>query len=124
METYSFWFCQSDRFSCLICSFNSRNSPDLRLHSALLVPCHKLNVDRSFTNFSFNGCASSPTLHLLLTATCSFLSLLLGILKRNLCFCLLSWFICKWGRYLNLAVALSSVMIDFRPAFFLLHAYQ
>lgn len=36
---------------------------------------------------------------------------------RGICFCLLSWFICKWGRCLNLAAALSSVKINFRPTF-------
>lgn len=36
---------------------------------------------------------------------------------RAVCFCLLSWGICKWGRYLNLIAALPSVKINFRPTF-------
>ncbi|KAF2976485.1 hypothetical protein EK904_014305 [Melospiza melodia maxima] len=59
--------------------WDSRNSPDLYLLSAVLVPYHKLNLGRSFTlSFSALPYSPSPT-----HCPCSFLSLL-GIHKRNL----------------------------------------
>lgn len=107
------------RFCYLICLFNSRNSPDLCLLSALLVPNHKLNLGRSFT-LSFSGCATHllSILHLLPHAP---FCLHFWASIRGICFYLLSWFVCKWGRYLNLTVALSSVKVNFRPIFLFMH---
>lgn len=110
-----FGFINMTRFYYLICPFNSRNSPYLCLLSALLVLNCKYNLGRDFT-LSFSGCATHllSILHLLPHAP---FCLHFWAFIRGICFWLLPWFICKWGRCLNLAAALSSVKTNFRSTF-------